>query len=249
MKVSVITVSYNNRETLPETIESVSSQNYDNLEYIILDGDSEDGTDKLLKKYDDRVSRWISEPDEGMYDAMNKGLEMATGDLIGFLHADDFYASPDVIEQVVETVQEENADACYADLQFVDKEDTEKVVRTWNSGTYEPGLFLNGWMPPHPTLFVKREIYDTYDGFNTTLGTAADYELMLRFIHKHGIKLAYLPETIINMRTGGESNASLINRLRANQNDRKAWKVNGLKPRFYTLWLKPLRKIGQYIWV
>jgi len=249
VKVSVITVSYNNRETLEETITSVSTQSYEELEYIIVDGDSTDGTKNLIKKYEDQLSMWISEPDEGMYDAMNKGLAMATGDLVGFLHADDFYASPDVIEQVVETLLQETADACYADLKYVHKSNSAKVIRTWKSGKYEPGYFFNGWMPPHPTLFVKKEIYERYGGFKTELGTAADYELMLRLIHKHRIKLAYLPETIIKMRVGGESNSSIINRLKAHHYDRKAWKMNSLKPRFYTLWLKPLRKIGQYHWI
>jgi glycosyltransferase involved in cell wall biosynthesis len=249
MKVSVITVSYNNRDTIEKTIESVARQRYENLEYIIVDGNSTDGTESLLKKYDEKVSRWVSEPDEGIYHAMNKGLEMAEGELIGFLHADDFYASPDVIPDVVEMIQTMEADACYADLQYVNRTYTEKIVRTWKSGRYKSGEFLNGWMPPHPTLFVKKEIYEKYGGFKTDLGSAADYELMLRFIHKHEIKLAYLPEKIIKMRTGGESNVSLANRLKANLNDRKAWKVNGLKPKPWTLWMKPLRKIRQFfVW-
>lgn len=247
MKVTVIIASYNNRETIPDTIESVCDQTYTDLEYVVVDGNSTDGTVDVLKQYDDQISTWVSEKDEGIYDAMNKGLNMASGELIGFLHADDFYASYDVIKDVVEMIETENAEACYADLQYVQRNDMENVVRKWKSGSYKSGEFLNGWMPPHPTLFVKKEIYDRYGGFKTELGTAADYELMLRFIHKHEIRLAYLQETIIKMRTGGESNASVINRLKANQNDRKAWKVNGLKPRLYTLWLKPLRKIGQFI--
>ena len=246
MKVTIITVSYNNRDTIEKTIASVAMQGYENLEYIIVDGNSTDGTKELLEENGDEVTRWVSEPDEGIYDAMNKGLEMASGELIGFLHADDFYASPDVIADVVDMIQTMEADACYADLEYVHRNDAGKVVRTWNSGRYKSGEFLNGWMPPHPTLFVKKEIYDRFGGYRTNLGSAADYELMLRLIHKHEIKLAYLPRKIIKMRIGGESNASLVNRLKANHYDRKAWKVNGLKPRPWTLWLKPLRKVGQF---
>lgn len=247
MKVTIVTVSFNNRETLEKTISSVYSQNFENLEYIVVDGKSTDGTKALLRQHDDKITEWISEPDEGMYDAMNKGIEMASGDVIGFLHADDFYTGPNVITNIVEVMKRERTDACYADLHYVDSKHTGKVVRRWNSGEYEDGAFLNGWMPPHPTFFVKRKIYDTFGGFKTNLGTAADYELMLRFLHKHKISVSYLPETIVKMRTGGNSNSSFRNRLLANRYDRKAWAMNGLSPRFYTLYLKPLRKLGQFV--
>src|SRR5262249_51910923 len=141
----------------------------------------------------------------------------------------------------------ENADAAYADLYYVDKNDTNKIVRKWSSGKYKEGKFLWGWMPPHPTFFAKKEVYSKYGMFNTALRSAADYELMLRFIHKHKIKLAYLTEFIVKMRTGGQSNASIKNRVKANQEDRKAWEMNELKPYFFTLLLKPLRKIFQFL--
>ena len=246
MKVSIITITYNSGETLEECIQSVAAQTYSNLEYIVVDGGSDDGSLSVIKEHDEEITRWVSEPDSGIYDAMNKGLAMATGDVVGFLHADDLYATSDAISKIVRLMEKENSDACYADLRYVNSTSVDKVVRKWSSGEYEPGAFLNGWMPPHPTFFVRKDIYDRHGGYRLDLGTAADYELMLRFIHKIGIRVSYLPETIIKMRTGGQSNASLKHRLKANRMDRKAWKVNGLKPRPHTLLMKPLRKVVQY---
>lgn len=246
MKVSLITITYNSAATLEDTIRSVVSQTYKDIEYIIVDGGSTDGTMEIVERYSARISKVVSEKDKGLYDALNKGIKMATGDVVGIIHSDDFYTNNEVIAQVVSTLEKSQADAVYADLYYVDKEDTSKIFRKWKSGAYRHGLFLNGWMPPHPTLFVKRSCYEAYGLFNLGLGSAADYEMCLRLIHKHKIKLAYLPEFIIKMRVGGKSNASVKNRLLANQNDRKAWQVNGLKPRFYTLYLKPLRKIFQF---
>ena len=226
-------------------MESVINQSYNNIEYIIVDGGSTDDTLSIINSYKDKVSKVISEKDHGLYDALNKGIALATGDLIGFLHSDDFYVDQLVIEKIVNKIIDVDADGIYADLYYVDKNDSAKIFRKWHSGIYAHGMFLNGWMPPHPTFFVKRTCYETFGGFNLTLLSAADYELMLRFIHRHRIKLAYLPEFIIKMRVGGKSNVTLKNRIRANNEDRKAWKINGLKPRFYTLYAKPLRKIIQ----
>lgn len=245
MKVSIITITYNSASTLKDTIESVINQSYSNLEYIIVDGKSTDGTLNIIENYKNKISNVISEKDHGLYDALNKGISMATGDLIGIIHSDDFYTNNFVIENIVKTIELNKADGAYADLYYVDKDNTNKIFRKWKSGTYKYGMFLNGWMPPHPTFFVKRDCYLKYGSFNLELTSAADYELMLRFIHKNQIKLAYLPEFIIKMRVGGKSNITLKNRIRANQEDRKAWKINGIKPYFYTLYLKPLRKIIQ----
>ncbi len=245
MKVSIITITYNSELTLVDTIESVINQTYDNIEYIFVDGQSTDNTLAIIEKYKNKISKVISEKDNGLYDALNKGISMATGDIIGILHSDDFYSDNFVIEKIVKTMIEHKADGAYADLYYVDKNDTNKIFRKWKSGSYKHGMFLNGWMPPHPTFFAKRSCYETFGSFNLQLVSAADYELMLRFIHKHKIKLAYLPEFIIKMRVGGKSNVSLQNRIRANNEDRKAWKINGLTPYFYTLYAKPLRKIIQ----
>ena len=247
MKVSIITITYNSEATLKDTIESVVNQTYHDMEYIIVDGKSTDNSLAIIDSYKDKISKVISEKDNGLYDALNKGIALATGDSIGIIHSDDFYTDNFVIEKIVKSIKENNSDAAYADLYYVDKVDTNKIFRKWKSGIYKHGIFLNGWMPPHPTFFAKRSCYEKFGSFNLSFVSAADYELMLRFIHKHKIKLAYLPEFIIKMRVGGKSNVSLKNRIRANNEDRKAWIINGLKPKFYTLYAKPLRKIIQLI--
>jgi len=246
-KISIITVTYNSAKTLEHTIQSVLLQDYQDIEYIIVDGQSTDDTLSVIRRFRHKVDHFVSEKDEGLYYAINKGIALATGDVIGILHADDFYTNDSVLTRVAETFKTSKADGVYADLYYVDKDDTEKIVRKWKSGNYSHGKFLWGWMPPHPAFFVKKEVYQKFGVFNTQLRSAADYELMLRFIHKHQIKLAYLPKYIVKMRTGGQSNASVKNRVNANKEDRRAWELNGLKPYFFTLTLKPLRKIFQFI--
>lgn len=245
MKVSLITITYNSEATLEDTIRSVTGQSYPDIEYIIVDGGSTDRTLSIVDAYRSRISGFVSEKDHGLYDALNKGIAMASGELIGIIHSDDFYTDNTVIEKMVQTILQTGADAAYADLYYVDKNDTNLIFRKWKSGHYKHGMFLRGWMPPHPTFFAKKSCYEQFGSFNLGLVSAADYELMLRFIHKHRIKLAYLPEFIIKMRVGGKSNVSLKNRIRANREDRKAWKINGLKPNPLTLYMKPLRKIIQ----
>lgn len=244
MKVSVITVCYNSASTIEDTIKSVLRQNYEDLEYIVIDGASTDGTLDILHQYKSDIKHLISEPDEGMYYALNKGIRIATGDIIAFLHADDIYAFPEVISGVAQ--QMKNADALYGDLVYVRQGEVNKISRYWKSGRYLPGSFKWGWMPPHPSFFVRKDVYNRLGTFNTQLHSAADYELMLRFIHKHGIELIYWPEVLVKMRSGGKSNVTLANRIHANKEDKKAWELNGLSPFFFTLWLKPLRKIPQY---
>lgn len=246
MKISIITITFNSASTIEETILSVINQSYANIEYIIVDGKSSDDTLKIIEKYKESISKLVSEQDDGLYDALNKGIEMATGEIIGILHSDDFYIDNKVIEKYVALFQKTDADAVYSDLYYVDKSDTHKIIRQWKSGEYSETSFLNGWMPPHPTFFVRKNTYTQFGKFNTQFKSAADYELMLRFIQKHKIKIAYLPEYTIKMRVGGKSNVSIQNRVNANMEDRKAWKINGLKPRFYTLYLKPLRKLIQF---
>ena len=247
MKVSIITITYNSAETVEDTIQSVLSQSYPNIEYIIVDGASKDDTLSIVNRYKDKIATIQSEPDKGIYDAMNKGVRLATGDLIGILNSDDFYADAQVISDIVKTVQSAGADGCYADLVYVDRNETSRVVRTWKSGEYRHGQFMRGWMPPHPTFFVKRAIYAKHGLYSLQLRSAADYELMLRLIHKHGISLAYLPRVITKMRAGGQSNVTLKNRWKANKEDRLAWKMNGLQPGFLTLIRKPLSKLIQYL--
>lgn len=246
MKISIITITYNSAATIEETLLSVINQTYQDIEYIIVDGKSSDDTLKIIEKHKDKISKVISETDKGLYDALNKGIDMATGDVIGILHSDDFYIDNQVIEKYAKTFLNNNSDSVYSDLYYVDKINTDKIIRKWKSGDYSDTSFINGWMPPHPTFFVKREVYKKLGKFNTDFKSAADYELMLRFIKKNKISVCYLPEYTVKMRVGGKSNVSVQNRVNANLEDRRAWEINGLKPRFYTLYLKPFRKILQF---
>ena len=247
MKVSIITVVYNGAKTLNSCIDSVLSQNYKDIEYILVDGNSSDGTQEIVKSYGPRIQKFVSEPDLGIYDAMNKGINIASGDLIGIINADDIYVNSDVIEEAVVAIKSETADACYGDLEYVDASNLNIIKRKWRSGVYKNNAFLNGWMPPHPTFFIRKDFYKKYGMFRLDMGSAADYELMLRMVHKNGARLAYVPHTWVKMRVGGVSNSTLGNRLKANRNDRKAWEVNNLKPRLYTLLMKPARKIFQFL--
>ncbi len=246
MKVSIITVTFNSASTIEETLKSVISQTHPDKEYIVVDGASSDETLSIIEKYRSEIQKFISEKDKGLYYAINKGIAMATGDVIAILHSDDLFIDETVLSKVVSAFKQSNAEAVYGDLYYVDQNNTSKIFRRWKSGAYSPGMFLNGWMPPHPSFFAKREVYTKFGNFNTELKSAADYEIMLRFIHKNKIGLFYLPDFLIKMRAGGQSNASLKNRLKANAEDRLAWKLNGLNPRFYTLSFKPLRKIFQF---
>lgn len=252
--VSLITICFNSEATIKDTINSVINQDYTNLEYILIDGESKDGTISIINSFEPLFQergisyRYISEADNGLYDAMNKGVKLAIGSIVGIINSDDFYSSPQVITKVVDLLSgNSNAQSVYADLVYVDAHDTNKIIRYWKSGSYKKCNFYFGWMPPHPTFFAKKEVYDKYGCFNTDLRQSADYEIMLRFLLRNEISVIYLPEIIIKMRTGGTSNVTLSNRIRANNEDKIAWKINGIKPYFFTLWMKPLRKIIQFI--
>jgi glycosyltransferase len=246
MKFSIITVSYNSSSTIRDTINSVLAQTYSNIEYIVVDGGSTDGTVNIIQSYAHKNIKWITGPDQGIYDAMNKGLEMATGDVIGILNSDDFYVDATVIDKVANTFKKTKAESVYGDLAYVDEKNKNKLLRYWRSGAYKEGCFLHGWMPPHPTFFVKKEIYHKYKAFDLRFKSAADYELMLRFLHIYKITVAYLPYLLVIMRAGGKSNANFYHRLQANREDRLAWRINGIYPNPFTLLLKPLRKVEQY---
>ncbi len=246
MNVSIITASFNAADTINDCLDSVRAQGK-GIEHIVVDGGSTDGTVDIILSRQNQIARFVSEPDSGIFDAMNKGIRMATGDVIGILNADDMYAGPGVIRQVRETFEAPSFDACYGDLLYVYRTGTNKMFRYWKSGNYRPQSFYLGWMPPHPAFFLRSCMYRRYGLFNPALGTAADYELMLRLLLKHRVRAAYIPHVLVRMRTGGASNASLLGRLRANRMDRKAWEVNGLRPYPFTLAAKPLRKIGQFL--
>jgi glycosyltransferase involved in cell wall biosynthesis len=247
MKVTVITAAYNSASTIRDTLESVLGQDYSDIEYVVIDGASTDDTLTIIKSYANRISRIISEPDLGIYNAINKGIRAASGDIIAILHADDVFAHTQVLSRVVQTMQSNHVDAVYGDLQYVQRDHLDKVVRHWKSGTYRHGLFLKGWMPPHPSFFLKRSCYNQHGLYTDKLVSAADYELMLRMLHKYRVSVAYLPEVLVRMRVGGVSNKSLKNRIRANREDREAWRINGLHPGLLTLIRKPLSKLQQFI--
>ncbi|MFT3703627.1 MAG: glycosyltransferase family 2 protein [Agriterribacter sp.] len=246
MKVSIITTAYNSASTIGDTLHCIRQQDYPDIEHIIIDGNSSDKTVAIVKEFP-HVAKLVSERDDGIYDAMNKGIALATGDIIGILNSDDVYTSPEVISLIVKTFKENPwAQATYADLQFVQRDDLTKVVRSWKAGKYKKNSFYYGWMPPHPTFFVRRNVYEKAGIFNPTLGSAADYELMLRILLKYNMPAAYINKIIIKMRMGGISTHSLKNRLTANRQDRIAWKINQLTPFPFTLYLKPIRKLGQF---
>ena len=245
VKVSVVTVCFNAAETIADTIESIRRQSHPNVEYIVVDGGSTDETLAIIAQNRDLISVLITEDDNGMYDAANKGIEAATGEFVGMLNADDFYADKDVLRDIARSAVE-GIDAVYGDLHYVDRSNSQMIKRSWVSGSYESKSFKFGWMPPHPTFFLRKSAYDTYGSFRLDFESAADYELMLRMLYKHSLQPHYIDRVLVKMRVGGMSNVSFANRLRANKQDRKAWKVNGLKAAWYTLYLKPLSKLTQF---
>ena len=246
MKISIITSVYNNASTIEDAIKSVLSQTYTNIEYIVVDGASKDGTTEIIKKYENQISKFVSEKDKGIYDGLNKGVDLATGDVIAFLHSDDIYENENVIADVVKLFESTNTDSIYGDLVYVDKNDTNKIFRYWKSGEYTFKKLCNGWMPPHPTFFVKRKFYEKYGKFDLSYGIAADYDFMLRMLGKYKITTAYLPKVLYKMRVGGASNRSIKNIIQKSQEDIKALKNNGIGG-LHTIILKNLSKIPQFL--
>ena len=245
-KISIITVAFNSAKTIKGTIESIISQDYNNIEYLIIDGGSTDGTMDIVKSYSEHVKYYVSEPDNGIYDAMNKGIKAATGDVIGILNSDDFYPNSFVLSNVAKLFQKYSCDAVYGDLVYVKANDINKIKRYWQAGEYSTSKIKNGWMLPHPTFFVKKKIYTRYGLYDTDLKSAADYEMILKLLYKHNISVHYLPMILVNMRMGGESNKSFWNRIKANKEDSLAWTKNQLnKPMFVRL-KKPLQKLRQF---
>jgi len=245
LKISIITAVYNNIDTISEAIESVLSQTYDDLEYIIIDAASTDGTVDIIKQYQDKISIFVSEPDNGIYDGLNKGIALATGDVIGFLHSDDLYQHNRVIGVVAEAFKNYQVDSVFGDLNYVNKEDTSKIIRYWKSGDFSFKKLHRGWMPPHPTFFVKRNVYEKFDVFDTSFKIAADYDIILRFLGKHQISTHYIPEVFIKMRVGGESNKNLKNFIQKSKDDLRAMKKNSIG-HAGSLFLKNISKLRQF---
>ena len=227
MKISIITVCFNSANTITETLASIASQDYPEIEHIVIDGGSTDDTLTIIAQYPS-VSLLISEPDAGIYDAMNKGISLASGDIIGILNSDDIYASSQVISEVATVFSDTTIDACYADLVYVDYHDTNKIIRYWQSRPFQAGLFKKGWMPAHPTFFVRNIIYQQYGGFDLKFPRQADFELTMRFLELKKIKSRYIANIWVKMRIGGVSNNSIIGIIKGNIEAYHACKKNQL---------------------
>lgn len=245
MKISVITVCFNSEKHIAETIGSVLSQTYRDLEYIIIDGGSTDYTVEIISSFGDRITRWISEPDGGLYHAMNKGVAMATGDVIGFLHSDDFFADDRVVERIAGHFGQKQTDGIYGDIRYVDQHDTDKILTGRTSGVFRRRKMWFGWHPPHPTLYLHKKWLTEKVPFDTSFDIAADYDLMLRLIIKHKLSLEYIPEVLVKMRVGGVSNRTMKNVRKKWREDYRAMKKNSFG-NWLTLFLKTMRPVAHF---
>jgi glycosyltransferase involved in cell wall biosynthesis len=246
MKVSVVTVCYNSVDTIEDTIRSVLSQQYDRLEYIIVDGGSTDGTMDIVAKYRDGIAKCISERDQGIYDAMNKGVSLAEGELVGFLNADDVYSDSKVISDVAAVAQASHADGVYGDLMYIGRRNMQRIVRYWRAGQYRPKAFFSGWVPPHPTFFCRTALYREFGGFNPEFRVAGDFELMLRFIEKQQISVQYIPKPFVRMRVGGKAN-TIRGIIQGNHEIIHAFHSNGLAFPLQFFCLRLLRRVPQIL--
>ena len=233
MKISVITATYNSEKTLRDTLDSILAQTYADIESIIVDGASKDGTMDIVREYEPRFEgrmHWVSEPDKGIYDAMNKGIKMASGDVIGVLNSDDFYHDERVVEDIANAFEQKNVDCVYGNLVFIDEKNKDIILRIWKGSQHECGAFLRGWHPAHPTFYAKSIWFERFGAFNLKYTVSADFELMLRFIEKGQIRNAYLDRYFVKMRMGGESTKSVSNIITGNKNILRAIRDNGFKP-------------------
>ncbi|HCW0695693.1 TPA: glycosyltransferase, partial [Escherichia coli] len=228
MRISIITATYNSESTLRDTLISLERQSYPDIEYIIVDGASKDATIELINQNCTKVSKIICEADKGIYDALNKGINAATGDIIGFLHSDDLLAYDDVIADIAETFAKTHCDAVYGDLEYVSQNDTTKRVRLWKSGAYNRTKMQLGWMPPHPSFYMKRSCYQKFGDFSLDYRISADYDSLLRYILKKRINISYLPKVLVKMRVGGISNRSLSSMINKSMEDIRIMKTNGI---------------------
>lgn len=250
MKISIITATYNSQATIADCVQSVLAQTHPDIEYIIIDGQSTDDTLKIIGQLKNQASHTsihvVSEPDNGIYDALNKGIKLATGAVIGFVHSDDLLTNTTSIATITEQFKDESVDAVYGDLDYVTFGNTAKVVRQWRSQPFKPSLLAKGWMPPHPTLYLRAAFYKTIGVFNTDYKIAADYDFILRAFSQPNFKAVYMPQTIVTMRVGGASNRSLQNIIVKSKEDYKALRQNKVGG-CYSLFLKNVSKISQFI--
>ncbi len=245
MKVSIITVSFNNAKTIIDTLASVAAQTHPQIEHIVIDGASTDNTVELVKQFGKHVSWLISEPDTGIYEAMNKGLALAQGELIGFLNADDMYADVGAVAAIVAAANQSGAAAVYGDLIYVRAHEVKSAVRVWRSQRPGPNGLRFGWMPPHPTLYVRSNAMRALGGFNTSYRISADYEFILRCFGNPDMTSQYIPRVLVKMRTGGASNKSLSALWRKSNEDLRALRASGVGG-LATLFCKNVRKLPQF---
>lgn len=248
MKVSIITATYNSALTINDCMDSVLGQTYKDIEYVVIDGNSKDKTVEVIKA---RAAahpniKWVSEADKGIYDALNKGIEKATGEIIGFVHSDDYLAEEGIISEIVKIFEDEDADGIYGDLEYVKKEDTLRVIRSWKSKNFHSKLLQKGWMPAHPTLFLRKEVYQKHGDFNLKFKIAADYDFMLRVLKDTSLKYNYLPKVITKMRVGGASNRNLRNIYQKSKEDYTVIKSNNMPFPIRVLLIKNFSKIPQF---
>jgi glycosyltransferase involved in cell wall biosynthesis len=246
LRISVVTVVRNGAGTIEETLRSVQAQTYGDIEQIVVDGASTDGTLDIVERYRAKLAGVVSEPDRGIYDAMNKGLALATGEVVGFLNSDDYYEHDRVLEKVAQVMADPAVDACYADLVYVDPRDSSRVVRYWKSRPYQRGLCSKGWLPAHPTFFVRREIFRKHGGFDLAFPRQADFELSLRFLDIHKIRATYVPEVWVRMRAGGVSNRSIAGVLKGNLEAYRACEKNGVGVTPWFVVRKLLSRVPQF---
>jgi glycosyltransferase len=246
LKISVITAVYNRVATIGEALDSVRGQTWPDVEHVVIDGASTDGTLELLKARRDEIAALVSEPDNGIYDALNKGIALATGNVIGLMHSDDLYADQQVLADVAAAFADPAIDAVYGDLDYVAQGDTNKVIRRWRSGEYSPPLLPRGWMPPHPTLYLRRSVVERWGAFDSGYRIAADYDAILRYFGRGAIRPAYVPRVLVKMRVGGESNRSIDHILRKSVEDYRALKSNRIGGLGTLVW-KNVSKIGQFL--
>ena len=244
--ISVITVTRNAAATIEATICSVAEQNFHHIEHIVVDGGSTDGTLEVIRKHQNKIAAFVTEADRGMFEAMNKGLRLATGDIVGFLNADDAYADSHVLTTIAQTMEQQKADACYGDLVYVDNHNLDRVVRYWRSQPYREGLFEKGWMPPHPTFYAKRWVYEKYGGFDLSYRRQSDFELAMRLLAVHKIKSAYIPKVLVRMRSGGVS-GGLWHILEGNVESYRACRKHGLNVTPLFIAQKILSRVPQFI--
>ena len=244
--VSIVTGTYNSSKFIADCVSSINNQVYNSIEHIIIDGNSKDDTISVIKSTPNKVSQIVSEKDDGIYDAMNKGLKMAKGEIVGILNSDDFYNSDEVIQMVVKAFEDPTVDCVYGDLVYVDQLNTDKVVRNWVTGPYSKKAFTKGWHPAHPSFFVRNSVYKKLGYFDLKFGLAADFELMLRFLEKNKIKGVYLPFPMVRMRLGGATNKSIKNILQGNKECVAAFKANDLNVSAAYPIFRLLPKLKQY---